>query len=239
MACQLKKCTVRYDFSQSAKDNPLSDAAPVPTRREARREERRQIILEVAERTFRELGYAATTMSAIAAELGGSKGTLWSYFASKEALFDAVLDRATTAFREELALDLDPAAPIADNVRRFCERFVKKLTEPVSISLHRLIIGEAGRFPEMGRIFYDRAPRRTHLLIVTYLQRAMDDGTLRRDDPLCAAQYLTALCAGRSHQQLLSVVIDAVSSETVREEAAMAAAMFLRAYAPDAPVADA
>jgi hypothetical protein len=50
-----------------------------PSRREARRLSRREAILEVAERSFLEQGYAATTMSAIAAELGGSKGTLWSY----------------------------------------------------------------------------------------------------------------------------------------------------------------
>ena len=47
-------------------------------------------------------------MSTIAAALGGSKGTLWAYFPSKEALFAAVLDDVTAAFRTELADALRP-----------------------------------------------------------------------------------------------------------------------------------
>ena len=63
-----------------------------PGKREARKEERRLAILDVAKRSFLESGYSATSMSAISVELGGSKGTLWNYFPSKEELFAAVLE---------------------------------------------------------------------------------------------------------------------------------------------------
>ena len=52
---------------------------------------RRQAILDVAAQTFRELGYERTTMCEIRARVGGSKATLYSYFASKEELFFAVI----------------------------------------------------------------------------------------------------------------------------------------------------
>src|SRR3546814_1098206 len=71
-------------------------------RREERKTQRRASILEVARRSFFEKGYAATTMSGIAATLGGSKSTLWRYFSSKEELFAAVLDDATAEFKREL-----------------------------------------------------------------------------------------------------------------------------------------
>src|SRR3546814_3412867 len=67
-----------------------------------RKTQRRASILEVARRSFFEKGYAATTMSGIAATLGGSKSTLWRYFSSKEELFAAVLDDATAEFKREL-----------------------------------------------------------------------------------------------------------------------------------------
>ena len=78
------------------------------SRREARRNDRREAILAVAYASFLEHGYAATTMSGIAAKIGGSKATLWSYFPSKEALFEAVLDQATAAYRLQLSSLLDP-----------------------------------------------------------------------------------------------------------------------------------
>ena len=55
--------------------------------REARREDRRDAILNVAHACFVAEGYGATSMSTIAAQLGGSKGTLYNYFKSKDELF--------------------------------------------------------------------------------------------------------------------------------------------------------
>ena len=203
-----------------------------PTRREARRESRRDAILEVAGRTFLEHGYSGTTMSAIAATLGGSKGTLWSYYPSKELLFGAVLDRATAAFREQLTLTLSPDDPIEIALNKFCTKFLTKLTMPESLALHRLVLGEVARFPEMGRIFYERAPWKTQELLAGFLDKAAQSGVIRCEDSFAAAQYLLSLCAARSQQQLLTGVIDTIPQERIEEEVSCAVALFLRAYRP-------
>ena len=72
------------------------------SKREANRMERRRAIVAIARDHFFEHGYAGTSMSAIAAALGGSKGTLWSYFRSKEELFAAVVDDTATSVRSQL-----------------------------------------------------------------------------------------------------------------------------------------
>ena len=54
-----------------------------------RADTRRQAILEVAREVFLQEGYAAASMSVIAARVGGSKAPLYSYFPSKEQLFGA------------------------------------------------------------------------------------------------------------------------------------------------------
>src|SRR5580698_7433873 len=56
-----------------------------------RSDAKRRAILDVASEVFVAQGYAATSMSEIAARLGGSKGTLYNYFRSKEELFSAFI----------------------------------------------------------------------------------------------------------------------------------------------------
>ena len=57
----------------------------------SRSDAKRRAILDVASEVFLAQGYAATSMSEIAARLGGSKGTLYNYFRSKEELFSAFI----------------------------------------------------------------------------------------------------------------------------------------------------
>lgn len=201
-----------------------------PSRREARREERREAILEVATRYFLDHGYAGTTMSGIAASLGGSKGTLWSYYASKELLFGDVLDRATKSFRTQLGLVLNRDEPLEDALLQVCNRFLERITDCSAVALHRLVVGEAGRFPEMGRIFYERVLQRVHQPLSRFIAAAMERGELRRDDPSEAANVLTALCMADCHQQLVTGVIDRLPPERVEKLAGGAVEKFLRAY---------
>lgn len=189
--------------------------------------------MAVAYASFLEHGYAATTMSGIAAKIGGSKATLWSYFPSKEALFEAVLDQATAAFRLQLSSLLDPCGDPEQTLRTFCTSFLEKVTLPEAIALHRLVHAEAGRFPEMGEIFYERAPRTTQALLGAFLASAMDRGLLRPGDPRQAAKVLTVLCMSGCHQQLLLGRLKAPTPELISADADAAIAIFLRAYAPD------
>lgn len=204
-----------------------------PSRREVRREARRDAILDVAAKSFLEHGYAGTTMSAIAAKLGGSKGTLWSYFSSKDILFAAVIDRVTEAFRAELSLILHSRDGIEPALRRFCVQYLRKLTSAKGIALNRLVHGETGRFPEVGRIFYERAPRQTQDMLARFLAEAMDAGALRRGDPIIAARQLVALGMAISAPLLLAGVIETISAEQIDAEVDCAMTTFMRAYAPD------
>lgn len=209
----------------------IASSPVAASRREARRHSRRETILDVAERSFLERGYAGTTMSAIAATLGGSKGTLWSHFGSKEVLFDAVFDRATEAFRRELSLFLHPRDGVEAALRWFCAEYVRRVTAPGAVALLRLVTGEAGRFPEMGRIFYERGPRQTQQLLADFLGATMDAGLLRRDDPLLAARQLTALCMAVSYPKVLASMEATLSESRIELESEQALATFMRAYA--------
>lgn len=200
-----------------------------PGKREARKEERRLAILEVAKRSFLENGYSATSMSAISVELGGSKGTLWNYFPSKEELFGAVLDHATTDYRQQLGSLLEPSADLYEAILAFCRSFIAKLISPDALRLHRLISAESGRFPEIGEIFYRRAPQPTQQLLADFFAGQMAAGHMRSDDPLAAARALASLCLGGLHQRVLWGV-GMPDADAVEAEASYAADLFARAF---------
>lgn len=199
------------------------------SRREARKYERRACILEVARQSFFERGYAATTMSDIAATLGGSKGTLWSYFPSKQDLFSAVLEDATAKFKQELLEVLELHEDVHSTLARLCLQFVRKLSDPSAIQLHRLINGEGGRFPELGRIFFERL-KAVKGLIADYLDQCVEEGSIRRVETSIAADHLMGLCMTGCHQKLLLNVIGLPTPEETAAEAAYAVDAFIRAY---------
>ncbi|ATE64546.1 TetR/AcrR family transcriptional regulator [Rhizorhabdus dicambivorans] len=203
------------------------------SRREVRRNDRRDAMLAVAYDYFLEHGYAATSMSGIAATLGGSKATLWSYFPSKEALFEAVLDYATTMFRQQISVLLETGGEPEPTLRSFARRFIERVTAPQAVALQRLVLAEVGRFPEIGEIFYERGPRTTYQLLGNFIATAMARGQLRQDDPLRAAKMLIALCTGGCLQLVLLDRIDAPAVDMIGADADAAVDFFLRGYAPD------
>ena len=202
---------------------------PPPSKREARKQDRRMAILCTARRAFLDNGYAATSMSAIAAELGGSKATLWNYFPSKEELFAAVLDEATREYRQHLTDLLKPSDDVRATLVEFARGFLTKLTSPDALRLHRLVAAEVGRTPEVGQIFYRRAPQRTRELLTGFIAEAMAAGQLREEDPADAARVMTALCTGGLHQRMLWGQ-DQGGADKVAAEAERAAEVFLRAF---------
>src|SRR5260221_4043992 len=115
------------------------------------RDERRAAILDIAMNEFLAAGYAATSMSSIAARIGGSKATLYNYFSSKEELFEACV----TARCEQLqAIIYEVEAEGGDfraSLQRVGERFLALILSDDAIATFRLVVAEAGRFPELGR----------------------------------------------------------------------------------------
>ena len=165
-----------------------------PGRRAARKADRRRAIIEVAERSFLCRGYAATSMSTIAAELGGSKTTLWSYFPSKEELFEAVLDGMIADFERKLNEALEPGGGLEAVLLRFGRVVLDKMMNPRSIALHRLLVSEAERVPSMGRAFAERGPDRLRRRLGSWMEDEMVAGRLRAGDPVVAARQFVALC---------------------------------------------
>lgn len=202
------------------------------SRRDERRDERRDAILDVARDCFLSLGYAATSMSAIAARLGGSKGTLYNYFKNKEDLFAAMMERQCGALQAQLFEAPSAGREPRDYLGHYGRSFLTILMGPQQMAIYRVVIAEAERFPELGRAFYESGPRVVMARMADYLADLMDEGVLRRADPLIAAQHFKDLTMSGAYNMRLWNVIDDLTPEQMDIQIERAVDTFLRAYAP-------
>lgn len=129
-------------------------------KRELNKAKKRADIVAIASRWFCEHGYAATSMSAIADELGGSKTTLWSHFSSKEELFVAVVDWQVECFAQDLERTLDFNHFSTSTLRKLCLRLIQQLIDGIASPLYRLVVSEGERFPEIVEAYYRLGPAR-------------------------------------------------------------------------------
>lgn len=119
-----------------------------------RAEARRDEVLDAALALFIKQGYAATRVEDIAANAGISKGTVYLYFESKEALMEGLIDRALSpvALKALSALDavgLDPQMAIKTVGVLVAER----LTDPKVSAIPKLILRESTQFPELAQMY--------------------------------------------------------------------------------------
>ncbi len=232
-----RKMTVLYGQDYACYGAPVKlefDRVQMATlAREARREDRRDAILDVARECFVADGYGATSMSTIAARLGGSKGTLYNYFKSKEELFEAFVRRSCMRLRNQL--DSFPGDGDArERLLRIAETFINHLMAPEAMAIHRLVVGEGERFPELARLFYEAGPRVGLPRTAELIKRLMDAGVLRPSDPVMAAHHLKDLAlSGLFYPRLWAIIPDPSAAER-RRHAEIAVDTFLRAYAPEA-----
>ena len=122
------------------------------------REARREAILDAAAEVFMEEGFAAASMSAIAARVGGSKGTLYNYFKSKEALFAAYIQRHCAWQQEAMFALVTPDSDIREALTHFGRSYLTSVFSEFSLRNFRLVIAEAERAPEIGKAFYEAGP---------------------------------------------------------------------------------
>ena len=203
----------------------------------ARADARRRTILEVARAIFLSRGYAATSMSEIAASLGGSKGTLYNYFRSKEELFSALM--FDTCHRRAAAI-FDPLPPIGagkplrESLIDLGVSLMQFLLLDEIITVHRLVVAESGRFPELGRMFYEAGPQRGEARFTEYFEEAMAAGHMPQDDPRMVGQRLKDLVMSDLYLRRLWGVVDDVSPKALHAHVAQSVDIFLRAFGDDA-----
>jgi AcrR family transcriptional regulator len=206
---------------------PAADSAAAPAGTDPAK--RRQI-LEGAHRVFMELGFDAASMGAIARAAGVSKGTLYVYFDSKEALFSAMIADERARLKGHLDLDADDP-DVAASLRRTGRKLVAFIVRPANIRAVRTVMGISERIPAVGRAFYEDGPGRGIDKFTRFIEAHARVGRLVAPDPRLAAAQLQMLLQAGLVNELLYDVREPPGEAEIAAHVDAAVATFLARYA--------
>ncbi len=200
-----------------------------------RTEARREAILEVASQVFLEFGFERASMGEMVRRIGGSKSTIYSYYPSKEALFQAVVEKVgeihIQAAFDELASH-DGGEGVRDVLVKFSEKLAGFLCSNEMVATHRMVLAEAGR-SNMGELFYEAGPKRGILQLAELFQRVMEKGLMREESPMVVALHFVALVQAEMQLRWYYKELPPLTGEQIKDTAGRAMAAFSRAYLLD------
>ena len=158
-----------------------------------RTEDRKQVIIEVALEVFREVGFERASMTMIARRLGGSKGTLYGYFQSKEELFETAMKAASEGRGDQIMGLLDPESrDLRKNLQCFASAYLDFILDKDVLAITRTAVAE-GANSALGAHLFEQGPRRAVLTLTRFFADQMKRGRLRKTSPLVAALHLKGL----------------------------------------------
>ncbi|HET7334104.1 MAG TPA: TetR/AcrR family transcriptional regulator [Rhizomicrobium sp.] len=171
----------------------MPQSAPQSQRWRRRKHARPQEILGAALVVFAEKGFAAARMEDIAKQAGVTKGTIYLYFPSKDAVFKSLV-------RESIGTTLDIiienakaySGPSADIVRMALSRIALFLSESDLAALPKIILSETGQFPELARFYRSEIIDKGLGFLTGVIERGIARGEFRAVPPQHAARLCIA-----------------------------------------------
>ncbi|UXY13748.1 TetR/AcrR family transcriptional regulator [Chitiniphilus purpureus] len=202
----------------------MSSAPPCPTDCAAR-------VLDAALEVFREYGYRSS-IDAVAARAQVARQTIYNHFGNKETLFCTALTRAVQEVFSTLGTG---DGDCRERLVRFGLTFRQRVLSPESINMHKVMVSESGRFPELAQSLYQSCYVYSRTQMADLLQCAMQQGVLRQDDPMEAANILIDMLISHDHT-LLVFGGGPLDPQQELDKVNRALELFLRLYAlPAAP----
>jgi len=162
---------------------------PAKPRWRRRKDARPEEIVSAALEVFADRGFAATKLEDIARRAGVTKGTIYLYFDSKEALFKALIRQTIVPV---IAQGEAVAQSFTGSARELFERLVREywrlVGETSLVGIPKLMMAEANNFPELARFYYDEVVTRGHRLMAGVIQRGVKAGEFRPVNVMLAAK---------------------------------------------------
>ena len=197
-----------------------------------RTEGKRREIIEAAAALFVEQGYERTSMSAISERVGGSKATLYGYFASKEDLLRAVLEYDVSEESARVLQQLPTKDGLRDGLTRLGIEYLTQRLADLPIANMRIVANQPLE-STLGKEFWETVLRPAWQQLATRLEALMGEGALKDADPWVAAMHWKGLNEGELLEKRLLGAIRGPTRKEVRKVAIAAADAFLKIYKPE------
>ncbi|ESA33930.1 family transcriptional regulator [Leptolyngbya sp. Heron Island J] len=193
-------------------------------------EQRLEQLLEDSTQVFVQHGYGSTSMDLIARKAHVAKRTIYQHFGGKEQLFGAVVRHRTNSLYTFFPEIEKTTESIEQFLTTFAHELLTVVLSPDSINLERIVIGEASRFPELAKQFYNNAPRQTIAALAQYLTCQKQREILQVDDPEVASMQFFSLVLGEFQRRALLDIEQPYSAEQINQHVEEVVRFFLNAY---------
>jgi AcrR family transcriptional regulator len=152
-----------------------------------------ELILDAATEMFLAHGFGATSIDAVAQRLRISKRTFYHRFPDKQALLAAVVHRIIERLRPAASIPLVEGADLRAVLERLATIILRAALSPDAIALHRLMVAESARFPELAAVLArEGATEEAVKLIAGILAREATAGRIEvADTTFAARQFLS------------------------------------------------
>ncbi|ROR23028.1 TetR family transcriptional regulator [Comamonas sp. BIGb0124] len=192
-------------------------------------EAKRAEVVAAAVTVFMERGYDRTSMEDIRERAGCSKGTLYSYFPSKDDLFVQALLDATAQEASNMVWETREQNESASAfLQRFGVSFLKTLYAPRFQALRRLAFSTPTG--EVGSTVYEQVVKPYETRIAGVLTALMSDGKLRQANAGIAAHHFGGLLESELLLKFLLRAVGEPTEEALEAAASRAVTAFLAAY---------
>lgn len=195
--------------------------------------DKRSHILRTAGKLFLERGFGRTSMGEVAAAGAGSKGTIYSYFRSKEELFKAFMSEAIQARVSGAFEPLTEIEGIRATLIELGHRYLRLITDPTVSALFRVVVHEAPHFPEIGEMFNEAGPKPAKQRLADYFEQGIEQGKLEIPDIPMAVEQFLMMCQARIVQDFWFCIRGAPTEAEIDKAVGAAVSTFLAAYATD------
>lgn len=149
-----------------------------------RAEHRPEELLDAALALFVEKGYAHTSVAEIARKAGVSKGAVYLYFPSKQAILESLVQRAVAPIAKRALAAADLATGDARKTLRAILTIVTtSLGDPKVFAVPRIVIREATVAPEIAEMYRRAVFDIIFPAAIQNIERAIANGQMRPVDP--------------------------------------------------------
>ncbi|MTH34114.1 TetR family transcriptional regulator [Paracoccus limosus] len=194
---------------------------------------KRRQILDGARRMFLSNGFEGTSMQDVARSAGVSKGTLYVYFDSKEAMFGALVRQECGLLQDSVRRLASGSGAVGDELLAVARQILTRLLQPEVLAVMRMTIGAGEKFPELARQIYDAGPMRTRRILADYLRRRVEAGDLLIGDCEAAAgEFMDLVVSGLQRRALL--MMPPLSESEITEHTRARVGRFLAGRCPGA-----
>jgi AcrR family transcriptional regulator len=207
---------------------PLRETPRRAIRRTRRGDEKSEQIRSIATELFLRHGYEGVSVDEIVRVVGGSKTNVYNHFGNKEGLFVAIVkglcDDLLASF---VTIDVSELS-VEDGLRSLGSALLGILLQEKHLAFQRLIIAESGRFPALGRAWFESGQETARSIIARFVEQQQRAGRLRRSDPHQSATLFHDMISFDLLQR--AMVGDRPNDDEVRQRIEAAIEVFLHGF---------